>query len=72
MAYRDDACAAVIQGLETIGIEFFIHVPDSFGAPVIAHFENKPNVTWISHLGLDRSGIYRQLPTVTRCFISNS
>ena len=44
MAYRDDACAAVIQGLEAIGIEFFIHVPDSFGAPVIAHFENKPDV----------------------------
>ena len=45
MAYRDDACAAVIQGLETIGIEFFIHVPDSFGAPVIAHFENRPDVS---------------------------
>ena len=44
MAYRDDACAAVILGLEAIGIEFFIHVPDSFGAPVIAHFENRPDV----------------------------
>lgn len=44
MGHREDACAAVIQGLEAIGIEFFIHIPDSFGAPVIAHFENKPNV----------------------------
>lgn len=44
MGYPEDACAAVIQGLETIGIEYFIHVPDSFGAPVISHFENDPNV----------------------------
>src|ERR687895_282953 len=44
MGYKEDACAAVIQGLETIGIEFFVHIPDSFGAPVIAHFENKPEV----------------------------
>ena len=44
MGYREEACDAVIQGLEGIGIEYFIHVPDSFGAPVIAHFENKPGV----------------------------
>jgi sulfopyruvate decarboxylase TPP-binding subunit len=44
MSYPDEACAAVIQGLEALGIEFFIHVPDSFGAPVIAHFEDKPEV----------------------------
>lgn len=44
MGYRDDACAAVIEGLGAIGIEFFIHIPDSFGAPVIAHFERQPNV----------------------------
>ena len=44
MGYREDACAAVIEGLEAIGIEFFIHIPDSFGAPVIAHFENSPKV----------------------------
>ena len=44
MAYREDACAAVIQGLEAIGIDFFIHVPDSFGAPVISHFEQDPSV----------------------------
>jgi len=42
--YPQEACAAVIQGLEAIGIEFFIHVPDSFGAPVISHFENDPAV----------------------------
>lgn len=44
MGYREDACTAVVEGLEDIGIEFFIHVPDSFGAPVISHFENKPGV----------------------------
>ena len=44
MGYREEACDAVVQGLEGIGIEYFIHVPDSFGAPVIAHFEDKPGV----------------------------
>ena len=44
MSYPDEACTAVIQGLEALGIEFFIHVPDSFGAPVIAHFEDNPAV----------------------------
>lgn len=44
MAYQEDACAAVIEGLESIGIEFFIHIPDSFGAPVISHFESRPGV----------------------------
>ena len=34
----------MVEGLEDIGIEFFIHVPDSFGAPVISHFENKAGV----------------------------
>ena len=28
--------------------------------------------TWISHLGLDKSVIYRQLFAVPRCRISNS
>ncbi len=44
MGYQEDACAAVISGLEAIGIEYFIHIPDSFGAPVIAHFEDQPGV----------------------------
>ena len=44
MGYPEDACAAVIQGLEAIGIEYFIHIPDSFGAPVISHFEAQPGV----------------------------
>ncbi len=44
MGYREDACGAVIQGLEAIGIEFFIHIPDSFGAPVITHFDGAPGV----------------------------
>jgi len=30
--------------LEAVGIQFFIHVPDSFGAPVIAHFEANDQV----------------------------
>jgi sulfopyruvate decarboxylase TPP-binding subunit len=34
----------VVQGLEAVGIQFFIHVPDSFGAPVIAHFEANDQV----------------------------
>ena len=42
--YREESCRMVIQGLEAIGIQFFIHVPDSFGAPVIAHFESSPGV----------------------------
>ena len=44
MGYPEDACAAVVDGLEAIGIEFFIHLPDSFGAPVIAHFEKNAAV----------------------------
>ena len=44
MGYPEDACAAVIRGLEAIGIEYFIHIPDSFGASVIAHFEDQPGV----------------------------
>ena len=44
MAYPQDACNAVIQGLETAKIEYFIHIPDSFGAPVIVHFDQAPNV----------------------------
>ncbi len=44
MSYSEDACAAVIEGLQNIGIEFLVHVPDSFGAPVIAHFDADPSV----------------------------
>ena len=44
LGYAEDACDAVIRGLEAIGLDCFIHVPDSFGAPVIAHFEADPNV----------------------------
>ena len=39
MAYPGEACAAVIKGLEAAGIEYLIHVPGSFGAPVLAYFE---------------------------------
>lgn len=44
MPYPQDACEAVIRGLRDIGIEYFIHLPDSFGAPVIEHFEQDPAV----------------------------
>ncbi len=44
MSYPDEACAAVIEGLEALFIEFFIYLPDSFGAPVITHFESNPAV----------------------------
>ncbi len=44
MNYPEESCAAVIEGLEAIGIEFFIHLPDSFGAPVISHFSKAPEV----------------------------
>lgn len=44
MSFPEEACAAVIEGLDAIGIEYFIHLPDSFGAPVIEHFENDPKV----------------------------
>ena len=44
LGYAEDACAAVIEGIEAIGLDYFIHVPDSFGALVIAHFESDPTV----------------------------
>lgn len=42
--YRAASCSAVIAGLEAIGVEFLIHIPDSFGAPVVSHFEAAPGV----------------------------
>ena len=42
--YRTEACDAVIAGLESIGVEYVIHIPDSFGAPVVSHFEAAENV----------------------------
>ena len=44
MSYPDQACVAVMEGLEAISLDFLLHVPDSFDAPVIAHFENSPTV----------------------------
>ncbi len=44
MSYSEDACAAVIEGLQNIGIEFLVHVPDTFGAPVITYFDADPAV----------------------------
>ena len=48
MARRDQACEAVIEGLESIGLDYFIHIPDSLGAPIIDHFKNKPGVRCFS------------------------
>lgn len=42
--YRAASCSAVIAGLEDIGVDFLIHIPDSFGAPVVSHFEAAPGV----------------------------
>ena len=48
MARRDQACDAVIEGLESIGLDYFIHIPDSVGAPIIDHFQNKQDVRCFS------------------------
>ena len=48
MARRDQACEAVIEGLENIGLDYFIHIPDSVGAPIIDHFQNNPDVRCFS------------------------
>ena len=42
--YREQSCRMVIDGLEAAGIQYFIHVPDSFGAPVISYFQDHPSV----------------------------
>ena len=42
--YRERSCRMVIEGIEAANIQYFIHVPDSFGAPVIAHFQDHPGI----------------------------
>ena len=42
--YPARANAAVIAGLQAIPVDHLIHIPDSFGAPVVAHFETAPGV----------------------------
>ena len=42
--YPARANAAVIAGLAAIPVDHLIHIPDSFGAPVVAHFETAPGV----------------------------
>ena len=44
LGYCEDSCQMVVQGLEAASIQFFTHLPDSFGAPVISHFESQPQV----------------------------
>ena len=44
MGLNEEACATVIEGLEKIGLDYFIHVPDTYGAPVIQHFQDHPTV----------------------------
>ena len=48
MSFTEDGCAAVIEGLEMIGLDFFIHVPDSHSAPVGRHFQEHPTVRCFS------------------------
>ena len=48
MVIREEACRAVIEGLEQMGLDFFIHVPDSYGAPVIRHFQDHATVQCFS------------------------
>ena len=48
MAMKEDGCAAVIEGLEEVGLDFFIHIPDSYGSPVIQHFQDHSTVKCFS------------------------
>ena len=48
MGMREEGCAAVIEGLDRVGLDFFIHVPDSYGSPVIQHFQDHPTVRCFS------------------------
>ncbi len=48
MGIKEEGCAAVIDGLEKVGLDFFIHVPDSHSAPVGEHFQNHPTVQCFS------------------------
>ena len=48
MSVREESCAAVIEGLERIGLDYFIHVPDSTGSSVGDHFRDHPTVSCFS------------------------
>jgi sulfopyruvate decarboxylase subunit alpha len=48
MSMKNAGCAAVIDGLQRVGLDYFIHVPDSYGAPVIRHFQEDPDVRCFS------------------------
>ena len=48
MGMKEAGCAAVIDGLEEIGLDFFIHIPDSYGSPVIQHFQDHSGVRCFS------------------------
>ncbi len=48
MSMREEGCAAVIDGLEKIGLDFLIHIPDSYGAPVVKHFQDHSAVRCFS------------------------
>ena len=48
MGMKEEGCAAVIEGLEAVGLDYFIHVPDSVGAPVIQHFQEHSKVRCFS------------------------
>ena len=44
MTMREEGCAAVIEGLEKAAVDFFIHIPDSLGSPVVEHFQAHPTI----------------------------
>ena len=44
MRMKEAGCAAVIDGLHRVRPDYFIHVPDSYGAPVVQHFQDDPGV----------------------------
>ena len=43
MGMKEESCTAVIQGLEEVGLDYLVHIPDSYGAAVVEHFQNKLN-----------------------------
>ena len=48
MRMKEAGCAAVIDGLHRVRPDYFIHVPDSYGAPVVQHFQGDPGVRCFS------------------------
>jgi len=41
MGLKAEVCEAVVDGLERIGLDFLIHIPDTYAAPIIEKFYQK-------------------------------